>query len=162
MSDLLSLSDRVGRLEDLEVIRSLDARYCRYLDDKDWDALLELFTDDGEFDGLGNPRGKAELHEFFSGLAAGGLTDFWHFITNVDIELNGEHATVRSFLWQPCVSEGVTTIAAGRYTDEVVKDGDEWLYRVKKVRFHFFGPLFEGWAENRFTLAAASRAAVRP
>jgi ketosteroid isomerase-like protein len=157
---LSTLEERIRRLEDLESIRTLDAQYCRLLDDGDWDALMDLFTDDGEFDGLSNPRGKAEMKEFFSGLAAGGLTAFWHFITNLEIDLDGDRATVRSFLWQPCVSGGTSSIAAGRYTDEVVRVGDRWLYHRKQVRFHYFGPLTDGWDENRFALDSARRAAV--
>lgn len=158
----LTLAERIARLEDLEAIRSLDARYCRHLDDGDWDALMDLFTDDGEFDGLYRPRGKAEMREFFAGLAAGGLTTFWHFITNMEIDLDRDRATVRSFLWQPCVTDGAPAIAAGRYTDEVVKVDGRWRYRVKQVRFHFFGPLEQGWDENLFALETARRAAVRP
>ncbi|MGW0037744.1 nuclear transport factor 2 family protein [Gordonia sp. NPDC003376] len=153
---------RIDRLEDLEEIRSLDARYCRHLDDGDWDALMDLFTEDGEFDGLGRPHGKAELRTFFAGLAAGGLTAFWHFITNLDIELDGDTATVHSFLWQPCVTDGITSIAAGRYTDQVIRVDGVWRYRVKQVRFHFFGPLADGWDENLFALDTARHAAVRP
>lgn len=54
----LTLAERIARLEDLEAIRSLDARYCRHLDDGDWDALMDLFTDDGEFDGLSRPAAR--------------------------------------------------------------------------------------------------------
>ncbi len=156
------LSERLTRLEDLEAIRSLDARYCRHLDDGNWDALMDLFTDDAEFDGLAHPHGKAEMRDFFAGLADAGLTSFWHFITNLDIELDGDRATVRSFLWQPCVSDEVASIAAGRYTDQAVKVDGRWLYRVKQVRFHFFGPLEKGWDENSFAVESARLAAVRP
>ncbi|GAF42233.1 nuclear transport factor 2 family protein [Rhodococcus wratislaviensis] len=155
-----TLEERIRRLEDLEAIRHLDAQYCRHLDDGNWDALMDLFTDDGEFDGLSNPKGKSEMRAFFAGLAPGGLTAFWHFITNLEIDLDGDRATVRSFLWQPCVSDGNASIAAGRYTDEAVKVDGRWLYRVKQVRFHYFGPLSEGWDENRFALESARRAAV--
>lgn len=158
----LSLAERVARLEDLEAIRTLDARYCRHLDDGNWDALMDLFTEDGEFDGLSHPKGRDEMRTFFAGLADGGLTSFWHFITNVEIELDGDHATVRSFLWQPCVTDGTPAIAAGRYTDQAVKVDGRWLYRVKQVRFHFFGPLEAGWDENLFALETARRAAVNP
>lgn len=34
------------RLRDLEEIRQLKARYCRYLDTKDWDAWRTIFADD--------------------------------------------------------------------------------------------------------------------
>lgn len=156
------LGDRIRRLEDLEEVRQLDARYCRYLDDGNWDALMDLFTEDGEFDGLSHPKGRAEMREFFAGLAAGGLTSFWHFITNMEIELDGDRATVRSFLWQPCVTDGAPAIAAGRYNDQVVRVDGRWRYRVKQVRFHFFGPLADGWDENLFALDTARRAAVNP
>jgi uncharacterized protein (TIGR02246 family) len=156
------LEDRIRRLEDIEAIRQLDARYCRHLDDGNWDELMALFTEDGEFDGLSHPRGRAAMREFFAGLAEGGLTSFWHFITNMEIELDGDRATVRSFLWQPCVTDGAPSIAAGRYEDHVVRVDGRWLYRVKQVRFHFFGPLADGWDENLFALDTARRAAVNP
>ena len=35
------LEQRIARLEALEAIRDLDARYCRTLDDGDWDAAFE-------------------------------------------------------------------------------------------------------------------------
>lgn len=156
------LEERIRRLEDIEEIRQLDAQYCRYLDDRNWDALIDLFTDDGEFDGLSHPRGRAEMHRFFAGLAAGGLTAFWHFATNIEIEIDGDRATVRSYLWQPCVTDGTPAIAAGRYNDQVVRVDGRWRYRVKQVRFHFFGPLADGWDENLFALEAARNAAVSP
>lgn len=162
VTTLSTLETRITRLEDIEAIRRLDAKYCRYLDDGRWDDLMGLFTEDGEFDGLSNPVGKTDMRAFFSGLADNGLTAYWHFITNMDIEVHGDDATVRSFLWQPCVSDGVTSIAAGRYTDTAVKIEGRWLYRIKQVRFHFFGPLTDGWAENRFALDSARRAAVHP
>ncbi|MBD0322168.1 MAG: nuclear transport factor 2 family protein, partial [Aldersonia sp.] len=123
-------------------------------------ALMTLFAEDGEFDGLGRARGKAEMRDFFGALSDGGLTAFWHFITNLEIDLDGARATVRSFLWQPCVTDGTPAIAAGRYTDQLVKIDGRWLYRVKQVRFHFFGPLAQGWDENQFALDSARRAAV--
>ena len=33
-------------LIDIESIKQLKARYCRYLDTKDWDRWRDLFTDD--------------------------------------------------------------------------------------------------------------------
>jgi ketosteroid isomerase-like protein len=157
---MTTLEQRIQRLEDLEAIRYLDAQYCRHLDDGNFDALMTLFTEDGEFDGLSHPRGKSAMRDFFAALADCGLTSFWHFITNLEIDLDGDRATVRSFLWQPCVTDGAPSIAAGRYTDQVRKVEGRWLYQVKQVRFHFFGPLAAGWDENQFALESARRAAV--
>jgi len=82
---MTALGERIQRLEDLEAIRQPDATYCRLLDDGDWPALVELFTPDGTFDGLAVVTGRGDLLAFFRGLASGGLTAFWHHITNLEI-----------------------------------------------------------------------------
>jgi hypothetical protein len=33
-------------MDGIEAIRRLKARYCRFLDTKDWDGYRQLFTDD--------------------------------------------------------------------------------------------------------------------
>lgn len=148
---------RIDRLEALEAIRDLDARYCRALDDGDWDALVSLFTEDGEFVGLSRATGRAELRSFFAGLADAGLTAFWHHVTNLEIVLDSEDtARARSFLWQPCVQDGVPHIAAGRYTDSVRRVDGTWCYVTKQVSFDYFVPLTEGWDHGRFTVASAA------
>jgi hypothetical protein len=38
------LEERLRRLEDAAAIRTLDATDCRLLDDRDWPALVALFT----------------------------------------------------------------------------------------------------------------------
>lgn len=150
-----SLESRVRRLEDLEAIRALDAAYCRLLDAGDWPALADLFTADGEFIGLDRARGRDALVRFFAGLADTGLTAFWHYVTNVEIDLDGERARVRSALWQPCVRNGVPHVAAGYYTDSVVRLDGRWRYRTKQVSFDFFAPLAQGWDHGLFSLDTA-------
>jgi ketosteroid isomerase-like protein len=154
------VEERLRRLEDVEEVRRLDAVYCRLLDDGDWPALVDLFTADGVFDGLSRVAGRADLLAFFSGLATGGLTAFWHHVSNLEVEVSGDAATVRSLLWQPCVVDGVPHVAAGRYHDELVRTGEGWRYRVKRVRFSYWAPLTVGWDQHRFSLEAARAAAV--
>jgi ketosteroid isomerase-like protein len=151
---------RLQRLEDVEAIRTLDAVYCRLLDDGDWPALVELFTPDGSFDGLSVVTGRAGLLTFFGGLAAGGLTAFWHHVSNLEIDVDGDSAGVRSLLWQPCVVDGVPHVAAGRYADRLVRTGEGWRYAVKQVRFSYWAPLTAGWDQHRFTLESARRARI--
>ena len=38
--------DDAAALHEIEAIKQLKARYCRYLDDKDWDQWRRLFDDD--------------------------------------------------------------------------------------------------------------------
>jgi len=149
------LERRLRRLEDLEAVRALDAQYCRALDDGDWPTLVDLFVDDGEFVGLSSARGHVELLTFFAGLAGTGLTAFWHHVSNLEIALDGDHAQVRSFLWQPCVLAGAPHVAGGRYYDELVRTGGAWRYCRKQVVFDYFAPLADGWDAGRFTLESA-------
>jgi ketosteroid isomerase-like protein len=155
-----ALEDRVRRLEDAEAIRTLDAVYCRLLDDGDWPGLVALFTPDGTFDGLAAVTGRDALLAFFGGLADAGLTTFWHHVSNLEIDVDGDRATVRSMLWQPCVVDGVPHVAAGRYADRLVRTDDGWRYSVKQVRFFYWAPLREGWDQHRFTLEPARHAAT--
>ncbi|HST96436.1 MAG TPA: nuclear transport factor 2 family protein [Geodermatophilus sp.] len=155
-----TVEERLRRLEDVEEIRRLDAVYCRLIDDGDWPALVALFTEDGVFDGLSRVAGRSHLLAFFSGLADGGLTAYWHHVSNLEVEVAGDAATVRSLLWQPCVVDGVPHVAAGRYRDELVRTGEGWRYRVKQVRFSYWAPLTVGWDQHRFSLEAARAAAV--
>lgn len=148
---------RLARVESLEAIRELDARYCRALDDGDWDTLVSLFTDDGEFVGLSRACGPGELRTFFAGLADAGLTAFWHHVTNLEITLDSpDFARARSFLWQPCVQDGVPHIAAGRYTDTLRRVDSCWRYVSKRVSFDYFVPLTDGWDHGSFTVASAA------
>jgi ketosteroid isomerase-like protein len=100
-------------------------------------------------------RGHDELVTFFSGLAAGGLTAFWHYVTNLEINVEGDVARVRSSLWQPCVQDGVPHVAAGRYADSLLRHDGRWRYTRKQVSFDYFVPLAAGWDRGRFSLESA-------
>jgi hypothetical protein len=155
-----SLEARIQRLEDAEAIRTLDAVYCRLLDDGDWPGLVELFTPDGTFDGLSVITGRPALEAFFGALAGDGLTAFWHHVSNLEIDVQADTASVRSLLWQPCVVEGVPHVAAGRYADRLVRTDAGWRYELKQVRFFYWAPLADGWDHHRFTLESARTAAT--
>lgn len=56
------------RWSDREAIGQLKARYCRYIDTKQWDCLPALFTDDAVFEGLGSAPDGAGVAQFVAGL----------------------------------------------------------------------------------------------
>lgn len=154
------LAARIRRLEDLDEIAQLRARYCQYLDDGRWDDLAELFTEDGQFVGLSTARGRSELRTFFPGLQAGALKAWWHFSSNETIELAGDTATGETWLLQPCVVDDEAHMAAGRYTDAVRRcDDGRWRFDERRVRFFFWSPAAEGWESGRFGWPPAEAAA---
>ncbi len=65
--------DILKRLSDLEDIRQLKARYCRYLDLRQWAEWRALFTDDAD---CSSPGVRAALGEGFGG----GVDDFVTYV----------------------------------------------------------------------------------
>lgn len=59
---MLSATDRFE-------IHQLKARYCRFLDTRQWLSLRALFTDDARFDGLGSAPDGASLDDFVRGVS---------------------------------------------------------------------------------------------
>jgi hypothetical protein len=158
MSD--DVAARLQRLEDLHALQQLRARYCQYLDDGRWEQLAELFTEDGAFVGLSTARGRPELRTFFAGLQEGSLTSWWHFSSNETLDLDGDEATGETWLLQPCVVDGQSQLAAGRYTDRMVRGADgQWRFEERRVRFFWWADLQRGWDAGRFAWPPAAAAA---
>jgi hypothetical protein len=54
----------------LEDIKRLKARYCRYIDTKQWQALQSLFTADVRFDGFASAPTGSDAATFIQGVSA--------------------------------------------------------------------------------------------
>lgn len=155
----LSLEDRITRLEDIHEIGQLRARYCQALDDGQWDDLADTFTDDGAFVGLSTARGRTEMLEFFPRLNASTVTSWWHFSSNETVELDGDTAAGTTWLLQPCVVNGESQIAAGRYEDTMIRMPQGWRFKERRVSFFFWSSLDSGWDAARFSFPPAADAA---
>lgn len=64
-----SIIDGVELLLQIERIKQLKARYCRFVDTKQWGALRALFTPDARFEGLGSAPSGADLDKFIDGIS---------------------------------------------------------------------------------------------
>lgn len=155
----LSLEERITRLEDIHEIGQLRARYCQALDDGRWEDLADTFTEDGAFVGLSTARGRAEMLEFFPRLNSSTVTSWWHFSSNETVELDGDTATGTTWLLQPCVVDGESQIAAGRYEDSMVRTAHGWRFQERRVSFFFWSSLESGWDAARFSFPPAVDAA---
>ncbi|WP_420096621.1 nuclear transport factor 2 family protein [Brevibacterium sediminis] len=155
----LTLEERVTRLEDIHEIGQLRARYCQALDDGRWEDLADTFTEDGAFVGLSTARGRAEMLEFFPQLNSSTVTSWWHFSSNETVELDGDTAAGTTWLLQPCVVDGESQIAAGRYEDTMVRTAHGWRFQERRVSFFFWSSLESGWDAARFSFPPAVDAA---
>jgi hypothetical protein len=154
MSDLEA---RVQRLEDIDHIRQLRASYCLYLDTGKYDEVSELFTENAEFTGMGLPRGRQEIHDFFVGLQDS-IAGFWHFTTNETIEVDGDKGTGEAYLYLTCVMDGVAYVGAGRYEDEFAREDGTWKLHKRVVTFFYFVPNSEGWLSGKIVPESARKA----
>jgi hypothetical protein len=151
MSDL---EDRLSRLEDIEAIRQLKARYC-LLADRGYDgagdddrAFAELFAEDGVFDASAGPIvGRQAIEARCKKFHPFGF----HLVMNPVIAVDGDTATASWSALVPSITvDGAALLVAGRYEEELVRTADGWRYA--RVRFHaaFRAPHEDGWAKTRF------------
>ncbi len=122
--------DAADRLE----LHELPGRYGDAIDDRNWEGLGRIFTDDAVFDltDLGGPRleGLDHIRRFMADEAEHPLT---HLMTNIYVEEDeaGAHIRFRIVAMLPGRPP-----ATGSYYDDVVKTPDGWRVtnRVFKVK----------------------------
>jgi limonene-1,2-epoxide hydrolase len=148
-----TIAARLQRIEDIETIKHLKARYCAFCDDNyNVQGIASLFTDDGVWDGgdLGKAEGHAAIIKFFE-RAPSAFSFAIHHVMNPIIEVDGNRATGRWYLLQPLIRTRRDGEAAmwlvGRYEDEYVRIGREWKFRRLKFITHFLASYEEGWAK---------------
>ena len=152
--DVKDLARRLQVLEDIEAIKKLKARYCAYCDNNyDADGIAALFTEEAVWDGgsFGKYEGREAIRTFFQG--APKLLPFAiHQVMNPLIEVQGDRATGRWYLFQPCtLAEGNQAAwLAARYEEEYVKVGGEWKFTHLKVFSSFMTPYEQGWVKKKF------------
>ena len=101
---LEQIERRLQVLEDTEAIRNLKARYAALCDNHyDADGIVSLFTEDAvwESPALGRFEGRDAIRNFFRG--ASGIFSFAiHYSLNGHIEVDGDTARARWYLFMPC------------------------------------------------------------
>jgi 3-phenylpropionate/cinnamic acid dioxygenase small subunit len=133
----------MSALEDKESIRELLARYCFLLDGYKLGEFAALFTADGEWISRnGTAKGPAAIEALLRGLvpepAPGRRRK--HFTANVIIDLAGDSATVISnFLVVRDSEAGPVVAVAGTYDDVVVRTGQGWKFKSRKLSHDIAG-----------------------
>ena len=145
---------RLQVLEDAEAIRNLKARYAALCDDQyDVDGIASLFTEDAVWQspGLGRFEGREAIRSFFRG--ASGIFSFAiHYSLNGHIQVDGDSARARWYLFMPC------TLAAGNQPmwragidhETYARVDGTWLFCEKRSEPLMNVPFETGWAKTRF------------
>ena len=149
--DIEQLNERITRLEDLEAIKQLKARYCEICDDDhNPDLITTVFSPDGIWEGrgIGKAQGHAEIRKLFKGFQK--MMSFsQHMVMNPIIEIDGEQARGRWYFFGPFTfREGnQAKWQAVRYHEDYVKLDGEWKIRHLRVKGPGMSADYEtGWA----------------
>jgi hypothetical protein len=135
------IEQRLRKLEDIEEIKKLKARYCEACDggwdgraSHDTDKIVALFAEDGVWDGgvYGNREGRARIREYYQNNPE--VPFAFHLLTNPIIETDGDRATGNWHL-MICLTQAdqAAVLVAGVFDDEYVRTAQGW--RIKRSRF---------------------------
>ena len=96
-------------LQDKLEIQELLARYARGVDDRDWDLYRSVFTEDAHIDYTSAGAIAGPRDEVAAFLAKVFVSIPWsqHFITNIEIALDGDAAHVRAMFYNPLQLPGM-------------------------------------------------------
>jgi uncharacterized protein (TIGR02246 family) len=139
----VSIEARLGALEDERRIERRLAAYAYALDNGDYDALLDCFTEDGvwQTDTGGALRGTRRMREYldatFEPARAAGRR-LQHVTTNHRIVVDGDRAEAESYVTtMTALPDGPAAANFGRYYSELVRGGDgEWRFTLRETRLH--------------------------
>jgi SnoaL-like domain len=141
--------DGLEQLLAREAIKELKARYCRFLDTKDWDGLSALFLEDAILDveqDTGNPplHGRDALIEQIRFAVIHAASS--HQVHTSEITLKGEDSATGIWamqdrvVWQDGHSPipGIASITGyGQYHETYRKSADSWQFAsLRLTRFH--------------------------
>ncbi len=152
--EVQSLEARLHRVEALEEVRLLKARYCDLCDaGYPADELCTLFTDDAVWDGgeMGVFDGKAAIHQFFTNMPSV-MSMAIHHITNsaVEISSDAQSALGRWYLLQTATMTETNEAVwlAASYQDDLLCTDDGWRFQRVTLRSRFYTSYEEGWAKR--------------
>jgi ketosteroid isomerase-like protein len=150
------LEARIKRLEDIEAIKQEKSRYVYCLDVRDWDGVLEHFTDDAivDFGELGHHEGREEMVKYFKEDFPPLISFTLHMTQDPIIEVSGDTARGRWYMHESLTFAATNRASwgAARYDDELVRVNGKWKVRRCNITIFYLSPFDEGWVKNRMYL----------
>ncbi|MEU6643619.1 nuclear transport factor 2 family protein [Saccharomonospora sp. NPDC046836] len=142
---VLTVEERMARLEARAAISELTARYCRSLDQRDREAFGELWAEDAvqELRDRGiRFEGRGQILEGFDNTVRS-LAHTHHLTGNLAVELLSDTTArgVCDVLVATLSAEGEGWLTAATYEDRLRRDGDRWVFVARVVHDRVGGPL---------------------
>lgn len=140
-----TLEQRLHRVEAIEAIRVLKARYCDACDDDhNGLAVAELFTENGSWQVEGQPPsiGREAIAAYMDGIRQRGMRSSAHLVSNPLIDVHGDRARAEWRLVMLFTTRGGESFhrIIGRYSDTCVCIGGHWMFESLLVTVDERGP----------------------
>ncbi len=122
---LQALADRIA-------VEDLLTRYATAVDRRDWDRYRSVFTDDAEIDytSAGGIAGTLDEIVEFLKTTMDMFEMTQHLISNIDLVVDGDSATVTAMFNNPMrLPDGETWFTGGWYHHDLVRTSDGWRSR---------------------------------
>lgn len=149
---LEDLEARITRLEDLESIKQLKARYCEICDaGHDPERIVSIFTENAIWEGrgIGRAEGHQEIKSLFQGFKES-ISYSQHMVMNPIIEINGSSANGVWYFFGPFtfIKDNQAMWQAARYHEDYEKIEGTWKIRHLRVKGPGMSANYEaGWAK---------------
>jgi hypothetical protein len=143
----LSDHEAIRILLDTEAIKKLKAKYWRCVDNKLWDELAEVFTEDATLEyGTTNPKGREAIIEFLKNSTGNKKIVTIHQGHNPEIEIIDEAKAKGIWALHDYLIFGsrMSLNGWGYYHDEYVKINGEWKIKSTKIT-----RIREEWKTNK-------------
>ena len=150
--DMTELEKRLTRMEDIEAIKQLKARYCDICDDDhNPDRITTIFVEDGiwEGDSIDKAQGHEAIRKLFQTFQKQ-ISFSQHMVMNPIIEIEGNRAKGIWYFFGPFTfrKNNEAKWLAARYEDDYVKVNGEWKYQHLRARLRMSAPYEKGWANK--------------
>jgi uncharacterized protein (TIGR02246 family) len=135
-----------------EQIRDLVASYAHFADSGRFDALLELFAEDGVLHGGDAPeaKGREAIRAFLTGTGADlksvtPVALIRHHVSNLRIDIESQSKANGAAYFFVVTDRGPDHW--GRYRDAYVQENGRWLFQHRRARLDGFAP--NSWTAER-------------
>ncbi|MGE0881043.1 MAG: nuclear transport factor 2 family protein [Acidimicrobiia bacterium] len=129
---MTDLAERIDRLESIEAIRDITARYPILLDQRDLEGLVQLFVEDVKA-GPNSPRGRGPLLEHYQGLCRRwGFTVHQVFQQAIDFETPDKAMGTVYCKAEHQIGDKYV-VAMLRYTDRYERRDGAWFFRWRQT-----------------------------
>ena len=141
---LRELERRLDHAESIEAIRTLRARYHALINEDQGRRLYELFAPEGvvSYNGRPEAKGRDNIREFFAKFPVQFARQFIH---QHMVEVDGDRGRGTCWLDGRPVREGKSYYVVGRFDDEYVRVGGEWMFARVQLTVDYMIEAAEHW-----------------